>query len=36
MSDNFMMVIGRADPVERQSARTLSPVSITRARVSHA
>jgi len=30
MSDN-VMVIGRADPVGRQSARALSPVSIARA-----
>jgi hypothetical protein len=34
MSDN-VIVIGRADLVERQSARALSLVSIARARVSH-
>jgi hypothetical protein len=33
MSDNFMMVIGRADPVERQSAGALSLVSIACARI---
>jgi crotonobetainyl-CoA:carnitine CoA-transferase CaiB-like acyl-CoA transferase len=30
-----VMVIGRADPVERQSARALSLVSIAHTRVSH-
>jgi hypothetical protein len=34
MSDN-VMVIGRADSVERQSARALSLVSIAHARESH-